>query len=59
MNKADARAREIGNDASKKFEEYKKETGKELNSAVDKFDKSVSEGATKSKSWIGSWFGGK
>lgn len=44
-------------DAKKKFEEARQATGKELNQAVDKFDKSVTEGADKSKSWIGSWFG--
>ncbi|KAF2175697.1 hypothetical protein K469DRAFT_723890 [Zopfia rhizophila CBS 207.26] len=58
-SKADARIQDFSRDASKKLEEYKKETGKELNNAVDKFDKTMSEGTSKSKSWIGSWFGGK
>ncbi|KAF2634713.1 hypothetical protein P280DRAFT_554354 [Massarina eburnea CBS 473.64] len=45
------------NDASQKLEDVRQTTGKDLNAAVDKFDKSVTEGASKSKSWIGSWFG--
>ncbi|KAF2686185.1 hypothetical protein K458DRAFT_416493 [Lentithecium fluviatile CBS 122367] len=39
----------------KKFEE----TGKEFNAAVNKFDKEVTQKASESKSWLGSWFGGK
>ena len=31
-------------------------TRKELNSAVDKFDKKVIEGTQETKSWFGSWF---
>lgn len=47
------------NDAAKKLDDARKTTGQELTTAVDKFDQSVSEGAAKSKSWVGSWFGGK
>ncbi|KAF1958137.1 hypothetical protein CC80DRAFT_441941, partial [Byssothecium circinans] len=46
-------------DASKKFEDVRQTTSKDLNAAVDKFDQKVTEGAGKSKSWFGSWFGGK
>ncbi|KAF2738677.1 hypothetical protein EJ04DRAFT_573536 [Polyplosphaeria fusca] len=58
-NKADAKFDQYRADAAKKFEESRQETGNKLNSAVDTFDKNVAEGANKSKSWIGSWFGGK
>ncbi|KAF2713019.1 hypothetical protein K504DRAFT_530089 [Pleomassaria siparia CBS 279.74] len=44
-------------DAARKLDDTRRETGKELNSAVDTFDKKVTEGASKSKSWLGSWFG--
>ena len=39
----------------KKFEE----TGKEFNSAVNQFDKTVEKKAAESKSWLGGLFGGK
>lgn len=45
--------------AEKKLGEIKEETGKNLTAGIDKFDKNVSKGAAESKSWIGSWFGGK
>lgn len=53
-------------DAQKKLEEAKREAnalsqkaGTEVNKAIDQFDKSVTEGASKAKSGISSWFGGK
>ncbi|PVH98291.1 hypothetical protein DM02DRAFT_52168 [Periconia macrospinosa] len=46
-------------DASKKLEEARNTAGKDLSAAVDTFDKKVTEGAAKSQSWIGSWFGSK
>ncbi|KAH7382361.1 hypothetical protein BKA66DRAFT_118655 [Pyrenochaeta sp. MPI-SDFR-AT-0127] len=53
-------------DAKKKFEEAKLQAereyhaaGKEVNAAANKFDKVVTEKAAESKSWFGSWFGGK
>ncbi|KAF2477097.1 uncharacterized protein BDR25DRAFT_251670 [Lindgomyces ingoldianus] len=58
-NKVDAKLDAYRQDATRKFEEARKETGKELNSAVDKFDKTVTEKAGQSKSWLGSWFGSK
>ncbi|KAF2267723.1 hypothetical protein CC78DRAFT_456419 [Lojkania enalia] len=58
-NKAEAKFEQYSKDAGKKLQDVRQETGKQLNSAVDKFDQTVTEGASKSKSWIGSWFGGK
>lgn len=46
-------------DAEAKAKEYRLKTGKELNNAIDKFDKTVEDGAAKAKSGISSWFGGK
>ncbi|KAG8625408.1 hypothetical protein KVT40_007159 [Elsinoe batatas] len=53
-------------DAEKRFEAARKEAGKELNQAVDKFDKTVGDAASKiqqegskAKSGLSSWFGGK
>ena len=43
-------------DAEKKAEEYKQRTGKELNQAIDKFDKTVEDGAAKAKSGVSGWF---
>lgn len=55
---AEEELKKYGTDAQKKLEQARKDTGSSLSSAVDKFDKNVSEGASKSKSWIGSWIGG-
>lgn len=48
------------------MDKYRKEAGKEMSAAVDKFDKSVEQGAAKvqesaakAKTGISSWFGGK
>jgi len=57
--KADANVQAYAADASKKLSDLKAETGTKLNAGIDKFDKSVQKGASESKSWIGSWFGGK
>jgi vacuolar-type H+-ATPase subunit H len=46
-------------DAEVKAKEYKDKTGKELNSAIDKFDNTVEKKAAEAKSGISSWFGGK
>ena len=45
--------------AETRAKEYKDKTGKELNAAVDKFDKTVEEKAAQAKSGISGWFGGK
>lgn len=55
-------------EAQKRFEEAKRETGQQVNQAINKFDTTVerkaaevqervSEGAEKAKGGIGSWFG--
>ena len=56
-NKVDAKLEGYRTNAEKKLDEYRKEAGKDLTSAVDKFDKTVEQKAAQSKSWIGSWFG--
>jgi hypothetical protein len=56
-NKVDAKLEGYRANAEKKLDEYRKEAGKDLTSAVDKFDKTVEQKAAQSKSWIGSWFG--
>lgn len=58
-DKADAKFGEYTAEARKKLDGARKETGDALTGAVDKFDKNVSEGAAKTKSTLGSWFGGK
>jgi vacuolar-type H+-ATPase subunit H len=46
-------------DAEARAKDLSQKTGKEINSAIDKFDKTVEEKAAKAKSGISSWFGGK
>jgi hypothetical protein len=58
-NRADKSIQSYAASAEKKFDEIKTDTGKNLSAGIDKFDKNVSKGAAESKSWIGSWFGGK
>lgn len=43
-------------ETEKALEKYRKDAGKELNAAVDKFDKTVEDGVSKTKSGISSWF---
>ena len=64
--KAEQKLDQYSVEARKKYEEAKREAErefnsgrKEVNAAVDQFDKKVTEGAAQSKSWLGSWFGGK
>lgn len=45
-------------DAENKAQEYQQKTGKELNKAIDKFDKTVEDKASQAKGGISSWFGG-
>ncbi|KAF2249215.1 hypothetical protein BU26DRAFT_551012 [Trematosphaeria pertusa] len=59
VNKAGKTLDAYRQDAGKKLEETRQTTGKDFNAAVDKFDKKVTEGARETKSWFGSWFGGK
>jgi ElaB/YqjD/DUF883 family membrane-anchored ribosome-binding protein len=56
---ADSKFQAYANDASKKFDETRKEVGTNLNAAVDKFDKTVEKKAAETKGWLGGWFGGK
>ena len=42
-----------------KARELSQKAGKDLNGAIDKFDKTVEDKAAKAKSGISSWFGGK
>ena len=53
-------------DAKKKFEEAKakaeqeyRAAGKEINAAVNQFDKTVEQKAAETKGWFGGFFGGK
>lgn len=69
-NELDSTVNKYTADAEKRFESARKEAGKDMNNAIDKFDKSVESGAAqfsnkvsetaekaKSSSWFG--FGGK
>ncbi|EON68556.1 hypothetical protein W97_07814 [Coniosporium apollinis CBS 100218] len=58
-HKLDAKLENYRATAEKKIDEYTKEAGKELHTAVDTFDKKVTETAAKSKGYFSSWFGGK
>lgn len=51
-------AKSAFNDAEARAKEYKEKTGKELNQAIDKFDKTVEDKAAQAKSGISGWFGG-
>ena len=42
-----------------KAEQFRKDTGKEVNKAIDKFDTTVERKTSEAKSGISSWFGGK
>jgi gas vesicle protein len=57
--KADSKLQAYASDASKKFDETRKDVGSNLNAAVDKFDKTVEKKAAETKGWLGGWFGGK
>ncbi|ETI29585.1 hypothetical protein G647_02038 [Cladophialophora carrionii CBS 160.54] len=59
FDQASADAKTKLSDAEARAKELSQKTGKEINSAIDKFDKTVEEKAAKAKSGISSWFGGK
>ncbi|EGP90997.1 unnamed protein product [Zymoseptoria tritici ST99CH_1A5] len=69
QSKANQLGRDAKAEASKvdaKLEQYRqdaaaqlKQTGKEANKAIDKFDNEVEKGASQAKSGLSSWFGGK
>ncbi|RMZ86372.1 hypothetical protein DV736_g6400, partial [Chaetothyriales sp. CBS 134916] len=58
LDKAVTDAKTIIAHGEKKASEYQLKASKELNKAVDKFDKEVTEKAVQAKSGISSWFGG-
>ncbi|KAK5164912.1 uncharacterized protein LTR77_009576 [Saxophila tyrrhenica] len=58
VDKVDGRLDQYRANAEVQMDQAAKKTGNELNKAVDKFDKGVTEGADKAKSGISSWFGG-
>lgn len=58
LSGADAKADQYRQDGTNKLEQVRKDTGKELNSAIDKFDKTVEKKTSEAKSGISSWFGG-
>ena len=54
---AEAKASQLTSDGSNKFDQVRKDTGKQLSGAVDTFDKTVEKKAADAKSGISSWFG--
>lgn len=65
-NQADAKLEAYRKDAEKNIDQYKNKAANEAHNAIDKFDKSVEQGAAKlqqsaqqAKGGLSSWFGGK
>ncbi|KAJ4359209.1 hypothetical protein N0V95_002375 [Ascochyta clinopodiicola] len=58
-NKLSVEAKKKWDEAKARGEEYTRETSKDFNAAVDRFDREVTKDAAQAKSWLGSWFGGK
>lgn len=58
-NKAASQARDAAADAVNKAESYGKDVRSQVNKSIDAFDKSVEDAASKTKSGVSSWFGGK
>ncbi|KAM0714788.1 hypothetical protein Q7P37_009252 [Cladosporium fusiforme] len=56
-HKVDQKLEDYRARAEKGLDQTIKQTGSELNKAVDAFDKNVAQGADKAKSGISSWFG--
>jgi hypothetical protein len=54
LQQADKAKQEVAN-AESKLEQYRKDAGKKIDAA----DRKVEEGASKAKSGVSSWFGGK
>jgi hypothetical protein len=52
-------AKKKWDEARVRGEEFTRETSKDFNAAVDRFDKEVTKDAAQAKGWFGSWFGGK
>ncbi len=53
------KAREEYERAAKQADAYGKDVRAQVNKSVDAFDKKVEDAATKTKSSVSSWFGGK
>ena len=47
------------NSAESKADQYRKDVGRDLQQKIDQADQKVEEGASKAKSGVSSWFGGK
>ncbi|OAA68060.1 hypothetical protein SPI_00255 [Niveomyces insectorum RCEF 264] len=58
-DRAAANARAAGNNATKAAEDLGKDVQARVNHSVDTFDKKVEDAASKTKSGVSSWFGGK
>lgn len=58
-SKAEGKLSAYASDASKKFDDTRKEVGSSLMAGVDKFDKTVEKKASETKGWLGGWFGSK
>ena len=58
-NSLSAEAQKKWDEARARGEEFTRETSKDFNAAVDRFDREVTKDAAQAKSWLGSWFGGK
>lgn len=58
-NKLSVEAKTKWDEARARGEEFTRETSKDFNAAVDRFDREVTKDAAQAKSWLGSWFGGK
>lgn len=58
-NSLSVEAKKKWDEARVRGEEFTRETSKDFNAAVNKFDKEVTKDAAQAKSWLGSWFGGK
>ncbi|KAF1360805.1 hypothetical protein EJ07DRAFT_113645 [Lizonia empirigonia] len=58
-NSLSVEAKKKWDEAKARGEEYTRETSKDFNAAVDRFDREVTKDAAQAKSWLGSWFGGK
>ncbi|KAJ4337973.1 hypothetical protein N0V87_004321 [Didymella glomerata] len=58
-NKMSVEAKKKWDEARAQGQEFTRETSKDFNAAVDRFDREVTKDAAQAKSWLGSWFGGK
>ncbi|GIZ42200.1 hypothetical protein CBER1_02568 [Cercospora berteroae] len=58
-SKVDAKLEEYRKDAQSTLNSAAKDAQANANKAIDQFDQKVTEGASKAKSGISSWFGGK